>query len=239
MLKDNLEEIENRIAKACERAGRSRSEVLLLAVSKTKPAEMIREAYDLGVRAFGENHPQEIRDKAPVLPDDIDWHMIGHLQTNKIKYVIDRVCMIHSIDSLHLAEAVSKEAVKRGLVLPVLVEVNMAQEESKGGIAPNETEQLIRRIAPLPGIRVEGLMTIAPITDEPETNRIYFHGLKKLSVDINAKNIDNVDIRHLSMGMTGDFEVAVEEGATIVRVGTGIFGARSYQNTEESGENGK
>ncbi len=238
MLKDDLQAIEERVSAACARCGRRRDEVLLLAVSKTKPADMIREAYDLGVRAFGENHPQEIRDKAPILPDDIDWHMIGHLQTNKIKYIIDRVCMVHSVDSFHLAEALSKEAVRRNLVMPVLLEVNMAQEASKDGVSPNEAEALIRQIAPLSGIHVEGLMTIAPITETPESNRGYFRDLKKLSVDIDAKNIDNVTMRHLSMGMTGDFEVAIEEGATIVRVGTGIFGARSYQNTEESQENG-
>ncbi|MCD7814718.1 MAG: YggS family pyridoxal phosphate-dependent enzyme [Lachnospiraceae bacterium] len=228
MLKDNLQEVEERIAHACARAGRDRDEVLLIAVSKTKPVEMIEEIYQEGIRAFGENHPQEIREKFPLLPADIQWHMIGHLQTNKIKYVIDRACMIHSVDSLHLAEAISKAAVKSDRVMPILIEVNMAREASKFGVLPEETESLIRQIAPLPGIHIEGLMTIAPYTDQPEENRIYFREMKKLNIDIGAKNIDNVCMRHLSMGMTGDYEVAIEEGATMIRVGTGIFGARSY-----------
>ncbi|MCD8346467.1 MAG: YggS family pyridoxal phosphate-dependent enzyme [Lachnospiraceae bacterium] len=228
MLKENLLIVEEKVVQACARAGRNRDEVLLIAVSKTKPVEMIEEIYREGIRDFGENHPQEIREKFPQLPADVRWHMIGHLQTNKIKYIIERACMVHSVDSFHLAEAISKAAVKSNRVMPVLVEVNMAGEESKFGVAPQETEALIRQIAPLPGIRVEGLMTIAPYTDNPEDNRIYFREMKKLNVDIGAKNIDNVSMRHLSMGMTGDYEVAIEEGATMVRVGTGIFGARSY-----------
>lgn len=228
MLKDNLLEVEERVSKACARSGRNRESVILIAVSKTKPVEMIQEIYEEGVRDFGENHPQEIRDKYAMLPADIQWHMIGHLQTNKIKYVIDRACMIHSVESFHLAEEISKAAIKSGRQMPVLVEVNMAKETSKYGIMPEDTEAFIRQIAPLPGISVDGLMTIAPYTENAEDNRIYFRSMKKLSVDIRAKNIDNVNMRHLSMGMTGDFEVAIEEGATMVRVGTGIFGARSY-----------
>jgi pyridoxal phosphate enzyme (YggS family) len=154
--------------------------------------------------------------------------MIGHLQRNKIKYIIDKVAMIHSVDSLRLAEAISREAVQHSLVMPVLIEVNVAGEESKDGIRPDETEALIRQISTLPGIEVHGLMTIAPFTEDAEQNRIYFRQLKKLSVDIAEKNIDNVYMRHLSMGMTGDYEVAIEEGATMVRVGTGIFGERDY-----------
>jgi len=228
MLRENLKDVEDRVARACARAGRSRDDVLLIAVSKTKPVEMIDEIYQEGVRDFGENHPQEIRDKFPQLPEDIRWHMIGHLQTNKIKYVIDRACMIHSVDSFHLAEAISKAAVKSSLIMPVLIEVNMAGEASKSGVAPEDTEALIRQAAQLPGIHIEGLMTIAPYTENPEENRIYFREMKKLNVDIGAKNIDNVNMCHLSMGMTGDYEVAIEEGATMIRVGTGIFGERSY-----------
>ncbi len=226
MLKDNLANVEERISAACARAGRERSEVRLLAVSKTKPVAMIEEIYREGIRDFGENRPQEIRDKYDKLPSDIRWHMIGHLQTNKVKYIIERACMVHAVESVHLAEAVSEAALKASLVMPVLVEVNMAKEESKFGIAPEETEDFVRAIAQLPGIKVEGLMTIAPNTDEPENNRGYFRDMKKLSVDIAAKNIDNINMCCLSMGMTNDFEVAIEEGATIVRVGTGIFGER-------------
>ncbi len=228
MIKENLEEVEARITRACERSGRERSEVTLISVSKTKPAEMLQEAYDAGSRDFGENKPQEIREKYPQLPTDIRWHMIGHLQRNKIKYIIDKVCMIHSVDSIRLAEAIDEEAKKHGIIMPVLIEVNVAEEESKFGIHLDEAESLIRQISELSNIQVQGLMTIAPFTENAEDNRIYFRKLRNLYVDIKDKNIDNVNMCNLSMGMTGDYEVAVEEGATMVRVGTGIFGARSY-----------
>lgn len=228
MVRENLAEVERRIQAACERAGRERAQVRLIAVSKTKPVELLTEAYEAGSRDFGENKPQEIKEKYPQLPSDIRWHMIGHLQRNKIKYVIDKVCMIHSVESVRLAEAISEEAGKRGIVMPVLVEVNVAGEESKFGVRPEETEVFVREICRFPNIRVEGLMTIAPFTENAEDNRIFFRKLRNLYVDIKAKNIDNVNMCNLSMGMTGDYEVAIEEGATMVRVGTGIFGARSY-----------
>ncbi len=228
MIQENLETVKERIQNACRRAGRNPDEVTLIAVSKTKPVEMLQEAYEAGVREFGENKPQELRDKYPCLPQDIHWHMIGHLQRNKIKYLIDKVCLIHSVDSLRLAEAIDEEAGKRGLRVSVLAEVNMAGEESKFGVTPQEAPSFVEALSRFPHLRVEGLMTIAPFTEHPEENRPYFRNLKKLSVDIQAKNIDNVCMRHLSVGMTGDFEVAVEEGATMVRVGTGIFGARDY-----------
>lgn len=231
MIKENLQEVEQRIAAACDRAGRSRDEVLLVAVSKTKPVEMLRCAYDAGTRNFGENKPQEIKEKYPLMEKDIKWHMIGHLQRNKIKYIIDKVCMIHSVDSVRLAEAIDEEAAKHGIIMPVLVEVNVAREESKYGIMPEETEAFIRQISGLSHICVQGLMTIAPFTENAEDNRGYFRDLNKLYVDIKAKNIDNVNMCNLSMGMTGDYEVAIEEGATMVRVGTGIFGERFYSLT--------
>ena len=229
MLLDNLKDVEERIQAACDRSGRKREDVLLVAVSKTKPVEMIEEVMTAGIVDFGENKPQELRDKYEVLPQNLRFHMIGHLQTNKIKYVIDRVVLIHSIDSIHLAEAVNAEAKKHNRIMPVLVEVNVAQEESKSGFLVEKTENAIREIAKLSNIRVEGLMTIAPFVENAEENRQYFEKLRKLSVDIAAKNIDNVTMHHLSMGMTGDYEVAIEEGATMVRVGTGIFGERNYQ----------
>ena len=229
MLLDNLKDVEERIQAACDRSGRKREDVLLVAVSKTKPVEMIEEVMTAGIVDFGENKPQELRDKYEVLPQNLRFHMIGHLQTNKIKYVIDRVVLIHSIDSIHLAEAVNAEAKKHNRIIPVLVEVNVAQEESKSGFLVEKTENAIREIAKLSNIRVEGLMTIAPFVENAEENRQYFVKLRKLSVDIAAKNIDNVTMHHLSMGMTGDYEVAIEEGATMVRVGTGIFGERNYQ----------
>ena len=221
--------MEERIQAACDRSGRKREDVLLVAVSKTKPVEMIEEVMTAGIVDFGENKPQELRDKYEVLPKNLRFHMIGHLQTNKIKYVIDRVVLIHSIDSIHLAEAVNAEAKKHNRIMPVLVEVNVAQEESKSGFLVEKAENAIREIAKLSNIRVEGLMTIAPFVENAEENRQYFVKLRKLSVDIAAKNIDNVTMHHLSMGMTGDYEVAIEEGATMVRVGTGIFGERNYQ----------
>lgn len=229
-ISQNLKEVEKRIAAACERAGRSREEVTLIAVSKTKPVEMIEKCIDNGITIFGENKVQELCEKYEVLPKELHWHMIGHLQRNKVKYIVDKTVLIHSVDSLRLAETISAEAAKKNVSVPVLIEVNVAEEESKFGIAVADAETLIRQIALLPGISVRGLMTIAPYTENPEDNRSIFRVLKQLSVDIERKNIDNVSMNVLSMGMTGDYETAIEEGATIVRVGTGIFGARDYKN---------
>ena len=230
MLKDNLKQVEDNIAKACARAGRDRSEVTLIAVSKTKPVEMLQEIYDEGVRTFGENKVQEICEKYEQLPSDIEWHMIGHLQRNKVKQVIDKAALIHSVDSYRLAQEISVQAQKKNICMPILVEVNIAQEESKFGISADDTVQLVEEIAALPNLEIKGLMTIAPFVTDPEENRTYFRQIKQLSVDIKSKNIDNVSMDVLSMGMTGDYEVAIEEGATMVRVGTGIFGARNYAN---------
>lgn len=228
MLKDRLEEVERRIEEACRRAGRKREDVTLIAVSKTKPVETLKEAYDLGVRIFGENKVQELTEKYEALPKDIHWHMIGHLQTNKVKYIADKVDLIHSVDSLKLAETIEKEAAKHNRTIDILVEVNVAQEESKFGLKVEEVIPFIEKIAGFSHINVRGLMTIAPFVENPEKNRSVFADLRKLSVDIMEKNIDNVNVSILSMGMTNDYEVAIEEGATMVRVGTGIFGARNY-----------
>ena len=228
MVVENLAEVERRVCAACERAGRPREEVTLIAVSKTKPVSMIEELLPGGTRDFGENKVQELCEKYEQLPKEIRWHLIGHLQRNKVKYVVDKACLIHSVDSLRLAETISEEAVKRQLTVPVLIEVNVAGEESKFGVSPEETEELIREIAKLPGMAVKGLMTIAPFVENPEENRVHFANLKKLCVDVKMKNIDNVSMNVLSMGMTGDYEVAIEEGATMIRVGTGIFGERNY-----------
>lgn len=228
MVQENLRSVQSKIEAACRRSGRDPKEVTLIAVSKTKPIQMIQEAIEAGKKEFGENKAQEMKEKQETLPKDIKWHFIGHLQTNKVKYVVGRAALIHSVDSLHLAEAIEKESTKQNLVSDILVEVNVAQETSKYGLKTEEVEQLIREIAKLPHIHVCGLMTIAPYVEDPEQNRDIFCQLKKLSVDIATKNIDNVDMSVLSMGMTGDYEVAVEEGATHVRVGTGIFGERDY-----------
>ena len=228
MVKENLMQVRDNIKKACEKAGRDSSEVTLIAVSKTKPVPMLAEAYDAGSRDFGENKVQEIMDKYPVLPADIRWHMIGHLQRNKVKYIVDKVRLIHSVDSLRLAEEISSQAEKKQVDVDILVEVNIAQEESKFGTSRAEALQLVEEIARLPHVHIQGLMTIAPFVENPEDNRKYFRQIKELSVDIMQKNIDNVNMSVLSMGMTGDYMVAIEEGATMVRVGTGIFGERNY-----------
>lgn len=228
MLKEQLEEVERKIHSACERAGRKRDEVTLIAVSKTNPVPVLQEAYNLGVRVFGENKVQEFTGKYEVLPKDICWHLIGHLQTNKVKYIIDKATLIHSVDSLKLAETIEKEAAKKNCVAQILVEVNVAKEESKFGLKTDEVIPFIEKISIFEHVRVCGLMTIAPFVENPEDNRPVFSNLQKLSVDIKKKNIDNVNVSILSMGMTNDYEVAIEEGATMVRVGTGIFGARNY-----------
>ncbi len=228
MINENLMQVRKNIEAACQKAGRNPEEVTLIAVSKTKPVPMLEEAYQAGSRDFGENKVQEIMDKSPVLPDDIRWHMIGHLQRNKVKYIVDKVSLVHSVDSLRLAEEISRQAEKKQTELDILVEVNIAQEESKFGTSRAEAAQLVEKIAKLPCIHVKGLMTIPPFVEHPEENRKYFRQIKELSVDIEKKNIDNVSMSVLSMGMTNDYMVAVEEGATMVRVGTGIFGERNY-----------
>ena len=229
-MKEGLEDTQQAIINAARRAGRDPSEVTLVAVGKTKPASMIRELYDLGVRDFGENKVQELTAKYEELPKDIRWHMIGHLQSNKVKYIVDKVAMIHSVDSLRLAQVIEKEAVKKDVDhVDVLLEVNVSGEESKYGMTPAEVEQQIDQFLDLKRVRIRGFMTVAPFAEDPEEVRPYFKRLKQLSVDIQNKTIDNnIDVGLLSMGISGDFEAAIEEGASFVRVGTRIFGARNY-----------
>jgi len=227
MVKQNLAIVEDRIKAACDRAGRSYGSVTLIAVSKTKPVRLIEEAYEFGIREFGENKAQEMKEKYDMLPKNIIWHFIGHLQTNKVKYVTGRASLIHSVDTLHLAEAIETDCEKKGIDADILIEVNVAQEETKSGVKLCEAEELIRNIAKLEHVHVKGLMTVAPFVENAGNNRMIFRALKDLSVDIGRKNIDNVSMNILSMGMTNDFEVAIEEGATHVRVGTAIFGERN------------
>lgn len=229
MITENYRYVRGKIDEACRRAGRNPQDVTLIAVSKTKPVSMIEELLPEGVLDFGENKPQELKEKYELLPKNLRFHMIGHLQRNKVKYIIERACMIHSVDSLRLAETIQEEAAKHDRIMPVLVEVNIAQEESKFGLTAGETANFVREIAKFPNLCVKGLMTIAPFVENPEDNRVHFRNLYNLFIDIKAGNIDNVDMCILSMGMTNDYEVAVEEGATHVRVGTGIFGVRNYQ----------
>ncbi|MCI7099619.1 MAG: YggS family pyridoxal phosphate-dependent enzyme [Lachnospiraceae bacterium] len=229
MVKENLMEVESRVQAACKRAGRPREDVLLIAVSKTKPVELIREIMETGTKDFGENKVQEMCSKIEEIKEPLNWHLIGHLQRNKVKYIVDKACLIHSVDSLRLAEEIQKEAVKKGVdKVPVLIEVNMAQEASKDGINASETEELVREIAKLPNVQIRGLMTIAPFVDDPEENRVHFQAMRRLRDQLKAMDIPGVEMTELSMGMTNDFEVAIEEGTTMVRVGTAIFGERNY-----------
>lgn len=226
MVAENIVQVKKKIEDACHRSSRNPDEVTLIAVSKTKPASLIREAADAGIRDFGENKVQEIMEKSVQFPEDFRWHMIGHLQRNKVKQVIDKACLIHSVDSLRLASQIEEEAGKRNRMVNILLEINVAREESKYGFFMEDAEAAVREIKDYPHVKICGLMTIAPFVDDPEENREIFRKLNQFYVDMKCKNIDNVTMSVLSMGMTGDYEVAVEEGATMVRVGTGIFGAR-------------
>lgn len=230
MIQENLIQAQENIINACKRVGRNPDDVTLIAVSKTKPLSMIEEAYASGMREFGENKPQEMRDKAKAFDFPVHWHMIGTLQSNKIKYVVGTACMIHSVDSIALAAAIEKEAAKKELVMDVLLEVNVAEEDSKHGFTVDELYSVVKEIAVFSHLKLRGLMTVAPYTENAEENRIYFKKMKELLVDINSKNIDNISMDCLSMGMSSDYEVAIEEGATMVRIGTGIFGERDYSH---------
>ena len=229
MIKENLEQVEQKIAAACQRAGRKREEVTLVAVSKTKPLEAVEEVLDLGILEFGENKVQEMMEKQEHIKSPVHWHMIGHLQTNKVKYIVDKVVLIHSVDSLKLAAQIQKEAEKKNVVVDILIEVNIAGEETKFGVTKEETIPLIEEISKFPNVHVCGLMTSAPFVEDPEEDRQYFRELYQLFVDIKEKTLDNIDMKILSMGMTNDYEVAIEEGSTMVRIGTAIFGARQYK----------
>ena len=243
MMEERITDILGRIEASCKRAGRNSSEVTLIAVSKTMPLHMIEEAYRLGIRNFGENKVQELvrkhDDLREVYGHNIKWHQIGHLQRNKVKQVIDKTVLIHSVDSIRLGHMIEQEASKKDIVIDVLIQINIAKEDTKDGISTDELIPLFMELIRLPHIRVRGLMAIAPYVTNPEKNREYFSKMRQLFVDIKTKNIDNglTDIffdpssfNILSMGMSGDYEVAVEEGATMVRVGTGIFGERDYSD---------
>ena len=227
MLHEYLEEIESNIQSACARAGRSRESVRLIAVSKTQPVSAIEEAYALGLRDFGENKVKEMLGKEPQLPEDIRWHLIGHLQTNKVRQVLSKTVLIHSLDSLKLLDAVDFEAMKQRITVEGLLEVNVAEEESKFGFLPEELWGLLNRLCQYKNLKIRGLMTVAPFTINQEDNRAVFRKLKEISIDTRWNTLDNISMDILSMGMTGDYSVAIEEGATMIRVGTGLFGARN------------
>lgn len=228
MIQENIKEVLHNISDACHRVNRDPSEVTLIAVSKTKPVSDIEEAIHCGMTEFGENKVQELLHKMEVIDTKVNWHLIGHLQTNKVKYVVDQGLLIHSVDSIKLAKELQKEAAKKKVDCDILLEVNVAKEESKFGFDYEETLQAVQEISTYPNLHIQGLMTIAPFVENPEENREIFAKLHKLLLDIKLRNIDNVNMSVLSMGMTNDYMVAIEEGATMVRVGTGIFGVRNY-----------
>jgi len=227
-IKQNLEDIRARINAAAIKAGRDPKEITLIAVSKLNPAEAVTEASKCGQKDFGENWVKEMLEKQESVGEDLSWHFIGHLQTNKVKPIIGKTVLIHSVDSERLARAIDKESEKKGVITDILLEINIAGEESKYGIVPEELSSFVDSISDLNNIKIRGLMTVAPICDDPEANRPYFKKMRELFVDIKSKSYDNINMGVLSMGMTLDFETAVSEGATHVRVGTGIFGARDY-----------
>lgn len=228
MVEENLRQVRTDIAAAASAAGRNESDIMLLAVSKTKPLSMLQEAYQAGQRRFGENKVQELVQKCSQMPGDVEWHMIGHLQTNKVRQVVGRAALIHSVDSLHLAQEIERESERQGVITSILMEINIAGEDSKYGIMPEDAIRFAAELSGLSHIRVKGLMTVAPFTDYAEENRKYFRKMKQIAVDITAQNIDNITMDILSMGMSGDYKIAIEEGSTCVRVGTGIFGERNY-----------
>ncbi len=227
MIKENLTNVLNNISVAAKHSKHAQ-DVHLIAVSKTHPAEMVLEAYNLGIRDFGENKVQELLSKYDSLPSDIRWHLIGHLQTNKVKYIVDKVYLIHSVDSYKLALEIDKQAKKKGIVVNILIQVNISGEESKFGIEKEGAIELVKEVSTLNNVKIKGLMTIAPASENPENSRGYFASLYNLSIDILALNIDNINELILSMGMSNDYLVAIDEGANFVRVGTDIFGKRDY-----------
>ncbi len=225
---ENLKVIRDRVAAAAEKSGRSAEEVRIMAVTKTVAPELVNVAINNGINLLGENRVQEYLDKRDSYLAGTETHFIGHLQTNKVKYIIDKVSMIQSVDSVKLAKEISKNAVKNNLTMDVLVEINIGDEGSKSGIEADGAEDLVREIAELEAIRVKGIMSIPPICEKKEQSLNYFSRLKQIFVDIGAKNIDNVYMEHLSMGMSQDFEAAIEMGANIVRIGSALFGQRQY-----------
>ena len=224
-----LRTVEQNIAESCVKSTRSIDEVSLLAVTKTVDAERINQAITLGVKQIGENRVQEYLGKKDLLNlDTVQSHLIGHLQTNKVRQIVGQVDMIQSVDSERLANAISRVSVERGIVTPILIEVNIGGEEAKSGIAPDRLEELLENIHDLQGIKVRGLMTVPPILTKESEKRAIFSKMYQLFVDNRAKKLDNIDMQELSMGMSGDYVEAILEGSTIVRVGSAIFGARHY-----------
>lgn len=225
-LQDHLKHVESRIREAAIRSGRAPDAIQLVAVTKTQSVETLEKAYAAGVRTVGENRVQELLAKWPSFEDRFEWHIIGHLQSNKVKYIIDKVALIHSVDSLKLAQEISRQAIRIGKVMPVLIQVNPAEEETKFGLSSSEVELLVREAAMLPGIKIQGLMTIAPFVEDEGLLRQVFSEMRQIFDHLKEESIQGVEMKYLSMGMTHDFEIAIEEGATMVRIGSGLFGER-------------
>jgi hypothetical protein len=225
-IRENIENIRKRVAEAAVRSGRKPEDIKIIAVTKTIDAERVRQAVECGLTELGENRVQELCDKYELIDRKCSWHLIGHLQTNKVKYIVDKVSLIHSLDRLELAKELQNRAQKQGRILEALIQVNIAEEESKFGMRKELVPDFIKTMAGYSNLKVKGLMTIAPLAENPEDIRWVFREAKKLLIDIKAENIDNIDMDYLSMGMSGDFEIAVEEGSTLLRIGTAIFGER-------------
>ena len=227
MISESLEEVRKKIAAAALKSGRTADDITLVAVTKTHTADMINEAIGLGVTDIGENKVQEIIEKYDKVRP-VRWHMIGHLQTNKVKYIIDKVCLIHSVDSIKLMDEIERQAQKHGLVMNILIQINISGESTKFGIKPSELESLLIHAGKLSNVKVCGLMTILPKIDKDVSNRLHFDNIRKIYIDISGKKYDNVSMQYLSMGMSGDYEAAIEAGSNMVRVGSAIFGKRNY-----------
>lgn len=231
IVRENLLRVRKQVEAAAKRAGRDPRTVKLVVVTKTIPIDVIREALAAGVTAVGENRVQELLDKQQQLPPEVEWHLIGHLQTNKVKYIVDKVHLVHSLDSWHLAREISRRAQERGSTVQVLVQVNISGEQTKYGLPPGEVREFITDVLQLPGINVRGLMTIAPLVRDPEEARPIFRELYQMA-GLLKQDLPKVQLDYLSMGMSNDFTVAVEEGANIIRVGSAIFGPRKILKEE-------
>lgn len=227
VISENLNKIRENIANAAKKSGREEKDITLIAVTKTYPVDMINEAIDNGVTDIGENKVQEIVEKYDGVKP-VRWHLIGHLQTNKVKYIIDKVHMIHSVDSIHLMDEIERQAKKHNVVMNILIQINISGEETKFGIRPEQLEEMLVHAGELENVKVCGLMTILPKIDTDISLRLHFDNIKHIFIDICNKKYDNVCMKYMSMGMSGDYEIAIEEGSNMVRIGRAIFGERNY-----------
>lgn len=226
-IKENLEEIKEKIKISAIKSGRKPEDIFLIGVTKTIDVERINTLKELGVANFGENKAQELLEKYSEIKN-CNWHFIGRLQTNKVKQIIDKVSLIHSVDNFKLIEEIDKRAKEKEKIIDILLQINIANEQTKGGIKYEDTKDFVKKILKYENIKLKGFMCVAPFCKNQQDNRKYFKKMKKLFVDINEKNKDNIYMEYLSMGMTNDYEIAIEEGANMIRIGTAIFGERNY-----------